>query len=432
MIFSAVLAYPFIYLVVGRLVIPFIMKLKVTSAYEILERRLGLSVRLLGSSIFLVMRLLWMSLIVYATSEAVLVPLLNLDKSATPWVCIAMATVTIAYTAMGGLQAVVFIDVVQTFIMLAGALLSLALITASLGGISGWWPQGWSAQWDEPSFFFATSSRVSIGMAILSTFTWYVCTAGSDQMAIQRYLSTRDAAAARKMFGISLVCDVFVTLLLAGLGLALFAFFHAHPEMLPEGETVASGADHLLPQFIVCALPAGVAGLVVAGILSAAMDSLSSGLNSSCSVITEDWIERFRRVKLHNLEQVKQAKAVSWLIGLVVIALSLLAGLLHGNLLERCYTVVNLLTSPLFVLFFLAMFVPWATAPGAWAAGIASTAAAIRIAYFHDFGLGFLWIMPISLVVGVVVGCLVSLLPLGQRRPMLGAAEWGERARREQ
>ncbi len=422
LILSGILGYPLVYLMVGRLIIPSIMRLKITSGYEILERRFGLSVRMLGSTFFLVLRLFWMALIVYATADAVLVPLLHLDRSATPWVCIVMATITVAYTSMGGLQAVVVIDVVQTFIMLAGALLSLVMISVSLGGVAAWWPQEWSAAWDTPRFF-ATDSRVSMGMAILSSFTWYVCTASSDQMAIQRYLATRDASSARKMFGISLISDACVALILASLGLALFAYFNAHPEMLPDNETVSGIADKLLPQYIVRVLPAGLAGLVVAGILSAAMDSLSSGLNSTCSVITVDWVDRFRKVPLGRVAEVKQAKLVSWLVGIIVMVLSLFTIYVPGNLLEMCFKVVNLLVAPLALLFFMAMFMPWATTLGTWVAAIVSTFVAFRIAFHEDFGLSFLWIMPGSLVAGLIVGGLASCIPLSRRRPMLEASK---------
>lgn len=419
MILSAVLAYPLVYLVVGRYMIPRIMRLKVTSAYEILELRFGLSVRLLGSAIFLAIRLLWMALMLYAMADAILVPLMGLPTSATPWVCIALALVTITYTSMGGFQAVVVIDVIQTFIMLTGAIISITAISYSLGGVSEWWPRTWSADWDKPSFLFATDSRVSMGMAIVATFTWYVCTAGSDQIVIQRYLSTRNAAPARKMFGISLVCDACVTLLLAALGLALLAYFNIHRDLLPRGETVSSSADELLPLFIVKVLPAGLSGLVVAGVLSAAMDSLSSGLNSSAVVVTEDWIDRFRNTALTEQKQVAQAKLVSLALGIVVILMSLCTGYVSGNLMEMIYKVVNLLTSPLFVLFFMAMFVPWATTLGTWVAGVTSTAMAIAIAFFDFGGLSFIWIMPASLVVGIVFGCTASLLPVGISRPML-------------
>ena len=117
---------------------------------------------------------------------------------------------------------------------------------------------------------------------------------------------------------------------------------------------------------------------------------------------------------------VREVKAISWFVGAAVVGLSLLAAFIHGNLLEKCYTIVALLVGPLFVLFFMAMFVPWATVFGTWVAAVASTAIAMAIAYGEFMGLSFLLVMPISLVVGVVVGCIASLVPIGPAaRPML-------------
>ena len=84
MILSVVAAYPLVILVVGWLIIPFIMRLRVTSAYEILEYRLGLGVRLLGSLLFLTLRLLWMGVIIYAATTKVVVPLFGLPASRRP------------------------------------------------------------------------------------------------------------------------------------------------------------------------------------------------------------------------------------------------------------------------------------------------------------------------------------------------------------
>ena len=129
MILCVALGYPLIFIVIGYLIIPKIMSLRVTSAYEILETRLGLTVRMLGSSIFLLLRLLWMAVIIYATASTILVPLMGLDASATPYVCAAMGVITVIYTSMGGLKAVVFTDVVQTVILFGGAILAIILIS---------------------------------------------------------------------------------------------------------------------------------------------------------------------------------------------------------------------------------------------------------------------------------------------------------------
>ena len=160
-------------------------------------------------------------------------------------------------------------------------------------------------------------------------------------------------------------------------------------------------------------LPAGLSGLVIAAMLSAAMSSLSSGMNSASAVITTDFINRIKR-RASQSEEVRLARNVSVIIGVIAVVLSMFVGQLASNLLELCIKVVNLLTSPLFVLFFLALFVPWAKPRGGIAATVVSIAVAVAIAFFKIGGLEFLWTAPLSFVAGAVVGCLFSLPPSRQ------------------
>ena len=102
------------------------------------------------------------------------------------------------------------------------------------------------------------------------------------------------------------------------------------------------------------------------------------------------------------------------IVGVGAILLSLAAGCVKGNLFELCYKLANLFTVPLFMLFFMARFVPWATTLGTWAAAIASAIVAIGIGHFGWFGLGIYWIVIGSMIAGVIVGPLVSLLPFGR------------------
>jgi len=422
MVLCQLVSVPFIAIVVGWLLIPLIMRQRVTSAYEILETRLGLSVRMLGSCFFLTLRLFWMSLVIFATAETVLVPVLGLDRSAIPWICIALGLVTVVYTSMGGLRAVVVTDVLQTLILFSGAVLALCLITVKLGGVSGWWPTQWPSHWQRPVFWVDSDVRFTFVGGFLSMFTWYVCTAGSDQMAIQRYLATRDVQSARWMFITSLTATVLLWPFLAAVGLALLAYFHTHPAMLPAGKTVLGNADELLPIFIVRGLPPGVSGLVVAGLLAAAMSSLSSGLNSACSVVTADFIDRFRKQKDGESDHVRLAKYISLVIGVVVVALGTLVGQIEGNLLELCFKIANLLVAPLFLLFFMALFIPWATSFGTHVGAACSLLVAVAIGYHeelglvfvHEWGLTFVWMLPASFVAGAFAGMIVSLIPFGR------------------
>lgn len=435
MIFAGVAVFPLIYLAVGWFLIPSLMKLRVTSAYEILEARLGLSIRMLGSIIFLALRLLWMSVITYATTSKVLIPLLGLDPRLTPWLCALMVIITVSYTSIGGLRAVVFTSVAQTIILFAGAILIFVTITSDMGGIGAWWPRSWAENWQAPAWIDPNARITFVGVWI-ATFTWYFCTSGSDQMVIQRYLSTRDPKAARRAYAISLVTDALVGLFLGALGLALVSYFQTHPHMVPDGQTIQTNADQLLPQYVVFGLPAGVSGLVIAGLLATAMDSLSSGVNSSCAVVSADFMDRFRTRKISEYYHVRMAKCISVLVGAVVIVLSLYVSVVPGNLVEVAYRVVNLFVAPLFVLFFLALFVRWSTTFGTWLAAISSIAVAVAIAYWElitgNKGISFLWIMPCSLVVGVTVGTLASLLPIGPGpRPTLAQLELADAATSE-
>jgi len=420
MILAVTCAYPFVYLIAGWFMIPFIMKLKITSAYEILETRLGLGVRMLGSAFFLAMRLLWMAVIIFATTDKVLVPLLGLDSSATPYICMILGVITVTYTSMGGLRAVVVTDVAQTLILFGGAVLTIVLITFQLRGAGGWWPSVWPHHWPEPVWGYSSTARITFVGAMMAQFTWWVCTAGSDQMAIQRYLATRDAKTARTVLATSLVANGVVNFFLCAVGLALLAFFRTNPHLIPDGRTILGDSDTLFAQFVAFGLPIGISGLVVAGLLAAAMSSLSSGVNSSCSVITVDFIDRFRKGKGSETDHVKLAKYISVFVGIVVIVLSSGVGMVHGNLLEVAYKVVNLLTAPLFGLFFMAMFVRWATGPGTLVGAVFGLAVVIAVNYWEELtgtkGISFIWAMPLSLVVQIGVGMLASLVPIGRRQ----------------
>ena len=420
MFLASMLCFPIVMIVVDLWLIPFFMRLPVTSAYEILETRLGFTVRMLGAIFFLAMRLLWMAVILHVTSIVVLLPLLGLDKSYSPYLCALLGLTTVIYSSMGGLRAVVMTDVVQTFILLGGAIAALGLITWNLGGIGAWWPMTWAPNWDPPELGLDPNSRMSFLNVTLSTLVWYICTSGSDQMAIQRYLSTRDVRAARRMFDISMIAGGIVITLLGLLGFALLAWFRAHPEFLGEGQSVANNADQLFPRYIAASLPDGFGGLVVAGLLAAAMSSLSSGLSSSCAVITVDFWNRLSAKQPDAVTAVRRARYISWTVGICVVILSTMVGLIPGTVLDLAYKVVNLLTAPLFGLFFMALFVSWATGFGTLVGAAAGLATVVVMSYWPEYtGISFMWAMPVSLLVQIAVGMVASLLPIGTAKPLI-------------
>ena len=293
-------------------------------------------------------------------------------------------------------------------------------VTVSLGGVAAWWPSHWYAHWPTPQYGYDPDARVTMFGAMLAMFTWYICTSSSDQIAIQRYLATRDAKAARTGLFVSLAADGLVTLVLAAVGLAPLAYFRTYPDLLPDGQTVLGDSDKLFCQFIMIGLPKGLCGLVIAGLLASAMSALSAGINSTCSVITVDIIDRLRgNNKSATAGRVKLLRYVSVLVGVAVVSLSIVVNMVHGNLLEIAFKVVNLLTAPLAGLFFLAMFVPWARGFGALVGAACGVIVVITISYWTELtgsrGISFLWAMPLGLLAEVSVGALVSLIPFGRK-----------------
>lgn len=414
-----IVAHPIVFVIVGFGLIPLLMRQPVTSAYELLETRLGGSIRLAGATVFLLLRFGWMATILYATAAVILVPLLGLHAGWVPWLCLGMGTFIAAYASWGGIKAVVVTDAVQSITMLAGVLVTLGVITIRTGGISGWWPHVWPEHWQPPSWGFDPDARVSFGVLVISMTVWYVCTNGSDQMSIQRFLSTRDAKSARRTLLVAQISDALIMLLLGVTGAAVLGYFRVcKPESIDWAQVSTTG-DKLFPRFIMEEMPAGLSGLVLAALLAAAMSSLSSGLNSVCAVLDRDFLSRRQRPEMSPAETVARLRWLTWCVAAAVVALSMLNLLIVGNLLERCYKVINLLTAPLFVLFFLAMLVPWSNGVGAWCGLIASVVTAVTIAYAPDLnlpvGISFVWMMPCSLLVGIVVGTTVSALA-GQRK----------------
>ena len=410
-VFIGMLIFPLIYYIVGWFLIPRFMEMKVSSAYELLENRLGLSVRLLATFFFLTLRFLWMATIIYATISTALVSIVDISPSYIPYIGIFLMLLTILYTSLGGFKAVVTTDVIQSLVLWLGAILAIAFVVADFNSFTSWLPDTYLPQWGEFRWGIDLQERSTVGNAMIMLLVWFICTNGSDQMAVQRYLSTKDIKAARKTFGISLISTFVVKVFLAVVGLAMIAYFVKHPHFLNDAESLNAQADQLFPKFILVGLPVGISGLVASGILAAAMSSLSSGLNSTSSVINEDILKRLvpKKIAQNPLVQVKK---ISVFVGIIAILLSLLIGNVEGNLLDIVIKVVNLFVAPLFVLFFMAIFIPFATSAGTVFGGLFSVAMAVAAAFWEFLGIKVLLIMPFALVTGAVAGIMVSLMEI--------------------
>jgi len=438
LIIASLLALPFVFLLVAHFLIPIFMKLPITSAYEILEKPLGPHVRLTGSVLFILIRLVWMALIVYLSAKTLTVMMNWGDEAILP-IVLVLGAATLVYSALGGFKAAVATGVVKFFLLFFGAVLTLAFISLRMRGVGAWIPTQWAAHW-QPFTLFSFDPRVRItviGMMIAS-ICWWVCTAGSDQIAIQRYISTRNVRQARKAFLANNIADGILTIFLGAVGFAVLSFFQAFPHLAAEGRSITGDADFLFPHLIANILPHGAAGFLLAGVISTVLVSFGSGVNSTAAVVVTDFVERRKKERGNagnpltecpgqaggetNREAqtgLRASRYATVAIGVAVILLSTLMDRVPGNIVEMTNRSNGLFVAPLFNLFFMAIFWPRATPLGTILGSAVGFVAAFLIAFWQPLtgqpSPGFQWIIPASLVVSVVSSIVFSSVT--KRRP---------------
>ena len=198
--------------VITFLWLPFFMRMHLTSVYEYLERRFGLVARWLGSAMFVfVLRLVWMAVIVLISSQAVAQityesarsladSALHLELTLEYWVWIVLMSVGVlatVYTMLGGIKAVIWTDVVQFVVFLAGLLLTIAIVATSTGtGPVDWWHDIVSVQHEFKWASWDLSERSTLLWTSLSIFFWFILTFTGDQVAMQRFFTTSSVRSA--------------------------------------------------------------------------------------------------------------------------------------------------------------------------------------------------------------------------------------------
>lgn len=371
-LFLGYLAIPFSFLVIAYIWIPFFMRLKLTSAYEYLERRFSYSVRLVGAALFLCLRLGWMSMVVYAASMAlslIVGDLAWLPGTDLYWWIGVIGLVAAVYTAIGGIQAVIWVDVLQCILLLAGVLLAIGYVLIVDGtGPTDWWRiAAENTQRHTAPVVFSTdlTERNVIVIMLINVFFWNICTHGSDQVVLQRYFSTPSLKAARRSFFTSVCVDVAMACLLSLAGLALLAFYIRHAGYLPAGETAIGMADKLFPHFLGHQLPAGCAGLIMSAFLCDAIQTLESGVNAITAVVTKDLFSRKLSPPEAASGQLTAARRLTLVITFIVTASAYaVAWLQHAydlSLVDMMPKFFNMFVGPLAAMFFVGMFLPRCT-----------------------------------------------------------------------
>ncbi len=425
------LAIPLEMYIVWAFFIPFLMRFRFTSAYEYLEFRFNYPARLLGATLFTCMTIAWMGLVVLMTSRA-----LTHVTGMPLWLVIAtVGVVTTIYTVMGGLRAVVWTDVLQMGLMLAGAVITVVFVARTTNsGPMDWYRGTLAYRADQKMvelewFSFSPFTRATIFSVALHMFLWHLCTHSGNQMTVQRYFATKNIKRARRAFVTASLAGVLINTMLMVVGLALVYFYTKGPGKFPA----TFKADEIFPMFMVQHLPPGWAGAVLAAVLGAAMSTIDSGINSLATVIC---VEKSRKPpqsvytpgasRLRSPGDDGLLKAAKWITLIAGLAITLVAYVLHRatgdrSIVEMMPRSFNCFTAPMGGMFLIGIFLPFVTGRAIVPATAIGLASGLAMAYAKEFGLSkqdisFTWIVPGSMWIQTLCAIVFSLLdrPLPQ------------------
>jgi Na+/proline symporter len=258
--------------------------------------------------------------------------------------------------------------------------------------------------WTEFSIKDGTTTVVVLFVAFFfNSFLQY--TSGQD--VIQRYVTTKDVASARKSLWTTMWMSVFGSMIFFALGTALYAFYKTQPALLDPAMTTTDG---ILPFFIMQQLPAGVAGLIIAAVFAASQSSVSSSLNSVATAWTKDFDERLIRPNAEDQRYLKSAKVVVVIAGVLGIGVAVfMANSGIENAFKTFLGIVGLSSGSLGGLFALGVFTKKANGTGAMVGALAGIAAVATVKFSGAEVTGLLYAF-IGFTTCLVVGYLVSLI----------------------
>tara|TARA_X000000950_G_scaffold172652_2_gene210230 strand:- start:169 stop:1602 length:1434 start_codon:yes stop_codon:yes gene_type:complete len=297
------------------LFIPYYRQKKLNTPYEYLEIRFSSIIRLLGSCCFILYQIGRIGVILFLPSIA-----LNLVTGVDIFLCIAlMGGVSLIYTLMGGIEAVIWTDVVQVFVLMGGVSLSLILIIIDTeNGFSGIIEQ--AKIYGKFNAFDLTLSlkEPTVWVMLFGGFFINLTTYGTDHTMVQRYLVTPTQKEAQKSLWIGALLTIPATFIFFFMGTALFVFYQVNPSALNNNFI---NNDAIFPWYIVSQLPSGVSGILIAAIFAAAMSSLSSSMNSGAASFSADVYDRYGFV--WNNDPLKMARWTTLCIGMMGILFAL-------------------------------------------------------------------------------------------------------------
>jgi solute:Na+ symporter, SSS family len=345
--------------VVSFLLIPRYFAGELFTAYQLIERRFGKGLKLFTAGLFLATRALAEGVRVFAISIVIEV----IFKTGVLASVIIITALTLFYTFEGGLTAVIWTDVIQLTIYLSGTVLALAIAWQRVPG--GWTEISHLASlagnklavfnfhfnFHQPYLFWSGL----VGGTFLTTASH-----GTDQLIVQRLLAARNKVESQTALLSSGLVILFQFSLFLIVGVTLFAFYHHFPPAAPFARP-----DHIFPTFVVTELPRGLAGLLIAAILAAAMANLSAAFNSLASSTVVDFYKPFFRPGRDERHYLRVSRAMTLVWGAVLILIALFAQRLHQSVLELALTIASVPYGSMLGIFLLGVLTKKVTAPAA-------------------------------------------------------------------
>ncbi|XP_065070850.1 sodium-coupled monocarboxylate transporter 1-like [Rhopilema esculentum] len=351
-----------IMLSVGALVYaPIFYKTQVTSANEYLEKRFSYGIRLVGCIMFILQYVLYLAVVIYAPSLA-LQAVAGVPLAAS---IVSTGVVCTFYTTLGGMRGVVWTDVFQTFVMLLGVIVIIAIGTNEVGGIKNVID---IARDGERLKLFDFNPDPTVRntfwtLFIGATFS-FISTWTTSQVVVQRFLSASSLKNVKKALFTNILFFLVTYSVCCFSGLVMYAVYS---KCDPRSVKEIKSNDQIIPYFVIHKLShlKGVPGLYTACLFSGALSSASSGLNSLTAVVVEDIIKR-RHPTLTDEKAMHVSKLIACAFGVLVISLSFLVSVVGTQVLQLAYSIAGIIGSPSFGMFTLGMLSKRANSKGAF------------------------------------------------------------------
>ena len=419
------LAVPLAMIFIMLMIIPPLFRSGVVSIYEYVEKRFNRSTRMILSTVFQISRALGTGVMVY-TLAFILQAVLNIDFLVT---ILLISIITIVYSWQGGMKAVVWGDAIQMIILFVGLLACLFVGYNAIGGFSEVTFAAERLQVIDFNWGFSKGEEYGIAPMLIGGFFLYASYYGCDQTQAQRMLSAKNEGTIRKLllangvlrFPVVLVYCV-MGLIVGTLALSDTAFMDSIVEItrthFPE-EYAKSGIkpDLMIPVFILNYLPHGLIGLLMVGVLSAAMSSLSSTINSLAAVSVEDFFNK-KDAPLEDKKYMRISKQAVVFWGVMCIGAAYLFGGSDSPVIEIINAIGSVFYGPILATFILAIFSKKVTAQGMNTGIIIAVlvnllfSKTIQGLFGFDFGFHvfWMWLNFTGFILTVAIAYLVSMV----------------------